>query len=663
MKNFIQKAEYQNSPMRILTDFIENEKNLYKANSKDSLKQMRFIGYVLDIGYDEVKIITSDPYKIAVGGVPRGSYLIMCPKHFKNIPPHFTLLRVNGVSTTPLNQETQQTYFELQKKSMPELDVWTQSELQWGALSTTVLGMYYADPMDVNKLAFSGDVNNIVSPHHYRIFSPNDKLLDLIVNGLVREMHQFSIGKLQLTECQLPFHDIPKVDVDIKVSTDDFKGFRTAMFGKTRLGKSNVVKLLAQSMIETTQEDRSVGQLIFDVNGEYANDNPQDGNVSLRSAYEDRCNVYALTPRAETPSKPLKLNFYEQPDSTISILATLLDQDNSKAQYVRSFASVELPNIQEIKKMEIGSKKTRAIRKVQMYGAILNKAGFPAHEESLKKLGLHDGARYGASHFDPHFNKKIIEAVYQDEEYIPPTSLDALRFHLEKIATFIAENRDSKVLMKDGKFIFEPDDEALLKFLNPSTGTGPAMLRSYIQYHDANASNFVKEILTELDLGQTVILDLGNANDNIRRYFSDLISKEVFSMQEKKFVENRLDNKFIQLYFEEAHNTFPKDSNDTTSVYARFAKEGAKFHIGIVYSTQSPSTISKELLIQTENFFVGHISSIDELNALARLQILFDGLQKDITSSRKIGYMRMLTFSHRFVVSVQANLFEAIKQG
>jgi len=67
-------------------------------------------------------------------------------------------------------------------------------------------------------------------------------------------------------------------------------------------------------------------------------------------------------------------------------------------------------------------------------------------------------------------------------------------------------------------------------------------------------------------------------------------------------------------------------------------------------------------LIQTENFFVGHISSIDELNALARLQILFDGLQKDITSTRKPGYMRMLTFSHRFAIPVQAKLFQAKKE-
>jgi hypothetical protein len=54
---------------------------------------------------------------------------------------------------------------------------------------------------------------------------------------------------------------------------------------KTRLGKSNVVKLLAQAIIDATESDKTVGQLIFDINGEYANDNPQDGSRSIGSPY------------------------------------------------------------------------------------------------------------------------------------------------------------------------------------------------------------------------------------------------------------------------------------------------------------------------------------------------------------------------------------------
>ena len=134
----------------------------------------------------------------------------------------------------------------------------------------------------------------------------------------------------------------------------------------------------------------------------------------------------------------------------------------------------------------------------------------------------------------------------------------------------------------------------------------------------------------------------------------------MFSHQEIKFTSNTLGGHFIQLYFEEAHNLFPRDTKDLTGVYARFAKEGAKFHIGMVYSTQSPSTINKELLAQTENFFAAHMSSQDETNVLAKLQVQYEGLQQDILHTRTPGYMRMITFSNRFVIPVQVNKFEAV---
>ena len=116
--------------------------------------------------------------------------------------------------------------------------------------------------------------------------------------------------------------DKPQPQVKVQVSTTDFMGTRTALFGKTRLGKSNVVKLIAQSLLETTNVTCNVGQLIFDINGEYANDNPQDNNLSLRSGYPSRCTVYAFIERPTTPSKPLKLNFYEHPESGLRILGS-----------------------------------------------------------------------------------------------------------------------------------------------------------------------------------------------------------------------------------------------------------------------------------------------------------------------------------------------------
>lgn len=653
VNGFFTEAEHQDSPFRALTDFLKQEKQNEDAKKYDA---MRFVGYVLDLGFDNATVITSDPFKKAVGGVPRGSFLIMAPDSLVGMPPHFTLLRVTDTAPTPLSREVQQTYFELHKKSMPELDVWTKGELQWGALKARVLGMFFPDANNANIVMFSGDVNNVVSAHRYKVYSPTNALLKLIVNGIVRKDNQFDIGNLRLTECTLPFADIPQPNISVKVSTNDFRGFRTAMFGKTRLGKSNVVKIIAQSIIETTATDKCVGQLIFDINGEYANDNPQDNSRSLRSAYRERCEVYALTKREGTPSNPLKLNFYEQPDSCIEILRSLLEQNNQTAQYVRSFSSVQLPNITDILQLPPGSPRTRAIRKIQIYWAILRKAGFSADEKRLLSLNLTGGSQYAPKHFDPHFNKQLITAIYGKEHELEPKTLDEMVAHLDKVETFRQQNRDHAAL----ESLFDADDQALLGFLNPSIGGGPRILRPFMIYHDPHAGHFVDQIIASLDKGQTIILDLGNAPDEMRQYFSDLLSKAVFSHQETKFTSNQLGNHFVQLYFEEAHNLFPKDDKDITGVYARFAKEGAKFHIGIVYSTQSPSTINKELLAQTENFFVAHMSSQDEANAIAKLQVQFDGLQQDILFTRTPGYMRILTFSNRFVIPCQVNKFEAV---
>ena len=659
MKNFFDESAQMQSPLRALFDFLKIEKQMTDSRQTE---KMRFVGYVLELGYDMARLVTSDPYKQAVGGVPRGSFLILAADNLENVPPHFSLLRVTDTAPTPLSKEVQQTYFELHKKSMPELDKFTISELQWGALNAKVLGMYFPKPDDIDSIMFSGDVNSVVSAHRYKVYAPDPKLLDIIVNGIVRSENKFSIGKLRLTECLLPFANVPQPDLDVQVSTNDFRGFRTAMFGKTRLGKSNVVKIIAQSILETTKEDKSVGQLIFDVNGEYANDNPQDGNSSIRSAYQDRCQVYALNPRSDTPSKPLKLNFYENPHDCLPVLKSLLAQDGRGSIYVTSFSSVELPSIDDIKNLPQG-KRDRAARKIQIYWAILHKAGYEANMDKLKSILRGTNAKG----FDPHFNKQLRDAAYSHSDIeVPsaPVSLDDLLRELIVIGKFAIENdgneHEALRSSSSGNNIFDSEDMALLRFLVPEgRGAGASMLSTYKDKHSKDAADFKSEIVSLLDDGKTVILDLGSATDETRRYFSDMLSKEVFQHQEKKFVSNSLNGHFVQLYFEEAHNLFPKNDNDFTGVYARFAKEGAKFHIGMVYSTQSPSTINKELLAQTENFFVGHMSSQDETNVLAKLQVQFDGLQQDILHSRTPGYMRMLTFSHRFVIPVQINKFEA----
>ncbi|MEQ8221457.1 MAG: DUF87 domain-containing protein, partial [Candidatus Eremiobacterota bacterium] len=492
MKEFLEEVTYQNNPLRILKDFLEHEEKLEEAKLHD---QRRFVGYVLEIGYGEITIITCDPFKLAVGGVPRNSLLIMVPDKFQSngftVPPHFTLLRVLDTAPTPLTNELQQTYFELQKKSMPELDVFTQSELQWGALKTSVLGMFYPnpEPKKIDSIEFSGDLNNYVSAHKYKIYAPNDELLNLVTNSIVPEKNRFKIGELRLTECRLPLPNKKLPKVNVHLSTVDFMGCRTAMFGKTRLGKSNVVKLIVQSLIDTTKETKNVGQLIFDINGEYANDNPYDNNFSIAGAYPDVCVVYALTKKEKTPSKELKIDFYVHPNNSHKIIRTLLRESGRSSIYIERFLSVYIPGLEQISELNFGEK-NRAINKILIYWSILKKAGFSSNENNLK-------SRLDFSKVK--FNKDAMKKIWGDKEneWPQPTSLDELILFFEKAVT--TDRKEKLPSSTKGKNLFDSDDEALLNFLLPtsSVSAGPGILQNLRKYHSSKAGNFIAEVLDE----------------------------------------------------------------------------------------------------------------------------------------------------------------------
>ena len=70
-------------------------------------------------------------------------------------------------------------------------------------------------------------------------------------------------------------------NVEVFISPVDLLGQKTALFGMTRTGKSNTTKIIIQSVFDlrfAKDKPRRIGQIVFDPNGEYANENEQDAN-------------------------------------------------------------------------------------------------------------------------------------------------------------------------------------------------------------------------------------------------------------------------------------------------------------------------------------------------------------------------------------------------
>src|SRR5215211_1269740 len=347
------------------------------------------------------------------------------------------------------------------------------------------------------------------------------------------------------------------------------------------------------------------------------------------------------------------------------VLVDLLQRDRRTAIYVGSFSAVEILSLDELENLDV-NERIRAARKILMYWAILSKAGYDVNERDLPQLVPQAPGR-----FRPRYRDDLRLAAYLAIGQTPPATIDSLndlRTELDLIADYVRNTDDNDDLLRSrnrnsNRSNFESDEKALLNFLNPpSRHAGVSMLRKFRQYHNRNAGDFVAEILEFLDNGNTVILDLGNADPQVRSYFSEQLSKEIFYNQVEKFSNNRIGNHYVQLYFEEAHNLFPRDQDKKAgdNIYSKIAKEEAKYHIGMVYSTQSVTSIDTDLLNQTENFFIAHLSSQDEVKALSRVNVAYDGIKDDILKAKTKGYIQMLTRSHRFVVPVQVKIFHPI---
>lgn len=638
------------------------------SDPRSMVKSGRYLGQIVNSDFSCVDVLMAQgmPNTTHIN-VMKGQFLVAArcinEMHLLGQPQsaemdHHSLLFLNvkEISTVfdsgsmgKLCDDTINTY----KNNIPESHLGVISQY-FRMVRCNVAGIFNRD-LSSGDLHYSADVDLIAPYLSFHVYSPDISIMNLLVNGMTKKGSRIDFGLLRFGEGQSYLSN----KLPVYISMHDIRGKRTAMFGKTRMGKSNIVKLIVQGMLDVTTEDRNVGQLIFDVNGEYANTNPQDGNLAIGINYADRCTIYFLSSRGNNDGgKLLRFNFYEQSDVAFQIMSELLPPEVSQNEYVRTLLSCRLPALIR-QPGESDIQMNRKLRKLMLYWALLDSVGVVADPVRLGQLIRKQGIVFP---YNPNFSHSLRMAAYHaicnSAPVNPPATFKGMVVELNVMASFLKQYGNDPNLIRDGLPVFDGDEEIMINFLLPPVGTGPYVLRPCIEYHSPIADDFINDTLKALRFGGTVIIDLGSANERIIRYFAKTLSEAVFRDQERKFVSNQLDGKFVQIYFEEAHMIFPPNSGQVIDVYSRFAKEGAKFNIGIVYSTQSPSTINHDLLAQTENYFIGHLSSEVETDKLASVQYAFRNMGSRIMSQRTPGLVHLLTNSHRYVIPVQANRYD-----
>ncbi|MBU4535278.1 MAG: DUF87 domain-containing protein [Euryarchaeota archaeon] len=644
---------------------------------KEAPLQDNFVGRPFYVDYDKTLVLVADYWKNNVGGIPQGSLLLAFYENVDNVSEAL-LLRALSPSRLPTDNEIVSSMVEYYKDNLKtagsnnQLDEYTRYEFSFSGLECRILGTFYLDEND--QCVFGADVENFYSAHNYNVYKPQGKILEYIVNlrddgSVIGDSNDFKIGKVRYSSSKR-FQTLQE-EVPVYINPKDFLGKRTAFFGMTRTGKSNTIKKVIQATVDISSKaplkltksdntlenidpftedgvpDYPAGQIIFDINGEYANANLQDEGTAIFELFKDKVERYSVLEKEGF--KVMKVNFYNDVESGFELVRSYLDSERS--DYVNSFCAVDLTPPEDKNDF---SAKIRYDRKKAAYLCCLKKAGFKIPKGFKVKF---EG------------NSQLNEFAKADGSINPKNgiSIDSATLWFQSIWENYRDEFFSKYKQDKGKDWADEDLKAILVFLTGKReGSKNVNLSGFKKLNPIKEQHtpvidepFQEGILKTLREGKIVIIDLSQGNPEIQRMYSDIICLHIFQDSLSNFIKNKPNN-FIQTYFEEAHNLFPKkESSDLTQTYNRIAKEGAKLNLGLIYATQEVSSISANILKNTQNWFISHLNNVDEIYELRKYYDFADFADSLIkfSSSMDQGFVRMKTYSNPFVVPVQIDKF------
>jgi len=176
-------------------------------------------------------------------------------------------------------------------------------------------------------------------------------------------------------------------------------------------------------------------------------------------------------------------------------------------------------------------------------------------------------------------------------------------------------------------------------------------------------SNLIEDLFKYLKQGKTVIIDLSLKDSTDASIISTILVRKLFEHNKMEFTSNKSDAVIEAVIFvEEAQNVLSEELVKTSAnPFVRCAKEGRKFRLGMVAITQRPSAISEEIRTQAENFFAFYMGNSDDIRALVKSNINYDGVISTFIQTETIpGNLYMVTSDRAFTVPIRVTEFEKL---
>ena len=456
-------------------------------------------------------------------------------------------------------------------------------------------------------------------------------------------------------------------DYDIKINPDKFFVKHSAILGNTGSGKSCTVTSILQALFnfkysknkKDKKELKSATIIIFDTNGEYKKAFEGYENINAFTISEDGMRVpywfmnyedfeylFEPSPGTQAPilkkslgmsKAKIKTEISEKNEIHISYinqleeLKNLLEKnqkelllfliyrlENLKKDFEKNYPSYTQINL-ILRNLLNEKAKNGLVDNYGVKGSISSeivKNSYDILNEELKKIvtkkAITTNSNIGLpKYFDfiDLINNGLDEAINDIEEnqnkyreYISGLKL--------RLASFMSDLRKSEPLLFNEKDI-ENSLEIFFKYIFGSKELTAGNL--FAEYKNKNDTSKRKN--------QIIILDLSLIPFELLETIAGLIGRLILEFAQRinkveDYKEER-GNYPISLILEEAQNYIPEvDKNNkksiTKKVFERIAREGRKFGVSLIVSSQRPSELSKTILSQCNTFIVHKLQNPED---------------------------------------------------
>lgn len=425
-------------------------------------------------------------------------------------------------------------------------------------------------------------------------------------------------------------------DYDVKIEIDKFFGSHSAILGNTGSGKSCTISSMIQGICRFKDYAATGSTFIFfDVNGEYkqAFSKLSDANNSISI----RC--YTLDPKmVEKGYELFKLPHYFLNFEEWALLLQASERTQQPVlRNALTFASLFSSNSGDLTRLKnhivakcsinIWSASESPVAAGHRINALLQKyAQGDLPTNLLTQFGF--SFQYGnfrdlGGNNEQDFLDKLEEFI--DNDFTIP-ELQISNFNLDDFYDFL----DIAILYE------ESFGNKQIRDYCSSLLTRAKVITERTEFHflrDSNTVNknkFKKDILginseSEQDerstkQNQIILFDLSSVEDEIVEIISCVLSRIVYEIV--KHFEPR--NTFpVNLVLEEAHRYISHDPQRSflkaNKIFEIIAKEGRKFGMFLLISSQRPSELSRTVLSQCSNFIVHRIQNPEDLSHIRQI--------------------------------------------